>query len=97
MKKTNENSVKFGQRLQALRIRAKKSAAQVAHEIGVAPSTYRDWELGRAITGQPYMALSKSLNASIRDLFEEVDPQVSQLTEKLQAIEELVRELRQML
>lgn len=97
MKKTSEKSIVFGQRLRRLRQRLDKSAAQVAKELGIAASTYRDWELGRAITGQPYVELAKVLDVSIQDLFEDQRVEVQDLKAKLTEIEGLVQDLRRMI
>lgn len=40
----------------------------VAAQVGVAESTYRDWENGRNIQGEPYIKIAKSLNISLGTL-----------------------------
>jgi transcriptional regulator with XRE-family HTH domain len=40
----------------------------VAKSIGVAESTYREWENGRKIQGEPYVLISQILNISVGEL-----------------------------
>lgn len=46
---------KFGTRLKRLRSQAGLTAEQVAKKLKFATSTYREWEYGRAIQGEPYI------------------------------------------
>jgi transcriptional regulator with XRE-family HTH domain len=58
----------IGSRLQALRVSRSLTSKQVARSIAVAESTYRAWEAGRAITGEPYLALAELFGVSVYEL-----------------------------
>ena len=51
-------------RREELRLKVK----DVAAHIGVAESTYRDWENGRSIQGEPYLKIAEILDISISEL-----------------------------
>jgi transcriptional regulator with XRE-family HTH domain len=55
--------------IKARRIKLNLSVKDVASKLGVAESTYRDWENGRKIQGEPYLELSKILNLPLGELF----------------------------
>ncbi len=38
---------------------------EVAEAIGVPSSTYREWEMGTKISGEPYLALSQLFGVSL--------------------------------
>lgn len=40
----------------------------IAQHVGVAESTYRDWENGRSIQGEPYQELAEILDISLGKL-----------------------------
>lgn len=76
----------IGKRLAELRKKTRKTAAQVADEIGVSESTYRDWEQGRQIRGEPYLALAKALDTSLTCLLTGEMPPLQRELEKAEAI-----------
>lgn len=45
------------------------SAKEVATRLNIAESTYRDWENGRKIQGEPYLELAKILDLPLTSLF----------------------------
>jgi len=55
----------LGERLRALRTSRGLSISEVARAVGIAESTYRDWEYGRQIKGEPYEGLADVLNTSL--------------------------------
>ncbi len=55
-------------RLKVLRERRGLSVAEVARRVGVPVSTYREWEYGRAIRGEPYLALAQVFEVSVYEL-----------------------------
>lgn len=63
-----ERSIETGKRLRLYRNRAKVSAQAAANAVGVSVSTYRDWENGRMIMGEPYIELAKLFGISVADL-----------------------------
>ena len=40
-----------------------------AATVGVSPITYREWEYGRAISGEPYLKIAKLFDVSLSELF----------------------------
>ncbi len=55
----------LGIRLKNLREKRKLGLTKIAKFVGVSPSTYRDWEYGREIKGEPYMKLAEIFNVSL--------------------------------
>lgn len=81
----------ISKRLKIFRTRKGLSMRDAARLIGVPESTYREWEYGRQIRGEPYMEIAKAFDVSIEALFGM--PESSQLTidDRLsRTIEELI-------
>ena len=81
----------FGKRLKVLRDKRKLSVSVIAEAVGVSPSTYREWEYGRSIKGEPYVTLAEILEVSLTELLTGVTPSV---TSELEAIEISIRSIR---
>ena len=84
----------FGQRLKKLRLKTGFSQKQVAERAGVSASTYRDWEYGKAIRGEPYLDLASALNVSITELFTDQKSIISKVQQDLREIERIVGSIR---
>lgn len=84
----------FGQRLKKLRLTAGLSQKQVAERAGISASTYRDWEYGKQIKGEPYIDLALALNVSITELFTDKKLVASKIHQELREIERLVESIR---
>lgn len=84
----------IGQRLKRLRIKKRLSLKQVAEQLGISASTYRDWEYGKAIQGEPYMDLAKVLNVGIVELITGKDRQNDDLTKAIQSLETIVSDIK---
>jgi transcriptional regulator with XRE-family HTH domain len=84
----------IGKRLKELRKKCRKTAKQVALEVGVSDSTYRDWEYGRRILGEPYGKLAKSLDTSLIYLILGESSDRPKIHENLRRAEELIRASR---
>ena len=63
----------------------------------MATSTYREWENGRAITGQPYLKMAKALGVSVYQIFGIEDQRRNEISSKLTAIKRLVQEVENVL
>lgn len=61
--------MKFNERLKKFRLRAELSQAEVARRVGVSDSTYRAWEYGSTILGEPYPRIAKAFNITLDELF----------------------------
>lgn len=79
-------SEKFHQRLCKLRKLKKQSAKEIASKIGVPLSTYREWEYGRAITGEPYLQIAEALQVGVYELLGGNKSQLSEINEKIRLI-----------
>jgi transcriptional regulator with XRE-family HTH domain len=66
---------KFSIRLRRLRMQNDLSVKQVANELSIAPSTYREWENGRSIRGEPYVQLAQVFNIEVSELMTGVKSQ----------------------
>ncbi len=84
----------IGKRLSRLRKRAGLSMKQVSEGIGVPVTTYRDWEYGRAIQGNPYIKLSKVLRVPLYELISGQKPEFLRGYEALEAIQGHLDQLR---
>lgn len=84
----------FGQRLKKLRLKAGLSQKQVADRAGISASTYRDWEYGKKIKGEPYIELALALNVTMTELFTDKKFVTSKVHQELQEIERLVESIR---
>jgi transcriptional regulator with XRE-family HTH domain len=61
--------VEFRLRLKKFRVSSSLSQREAARRIGVSESTYRAWEYGNAIQGEPYPQIAKSFGISLDELF----------------------------
>lgn len=55
-------------RLKRLRTEKGLSVKELAEKIGVPVTTYREWEHGRKIVGEPYIELSRVFEISLYEL-----------------------------
>lgn len=94
MKRFQEDAKKFGARLKILRTKAKLSAESVARAIEISPSTYREWENGRAITGFPYKNLAITLGVSMSYLLEDTSLKSNEIHKAIDQIDLAVKKLR---
>ncbi len=67
----------------------------ISQKVGVAESTYRDWENGRSIQGEPYMKIANALNMNILDLLEIEKTSIGKVIADIDAIENHVKNIRQ--
>jgi transcriptional regulator with XRE-family HTH domain len=58
----------FRSRLRRLRDEKKLTVKHVAEFLNIPTTTYREWENGRKIVGEPYIELSKLFNISVHEL-----------------------------
>jgi transcriptional regulator with XRE-family HTH domain len=60
--------MEISEKMKKYRISLNLKANEAAQRIGVAESTYRDWENGRKIQGEPYQLIADALDISILEL-----------------------------
>ena len=85
----------FSKRLKDLRQEKGLSVKDMALKIGVSPSTYREWEYGRQIKGEPYVKIAEALDVTLYKLLTGKDSNQAQLYHTLDKLEESAKELRQ--
>lgn len=61
--------MEFGERLRVLREKRGLTLKGTANLVGVPISTYREWEYGRKILGEPYLKLAEVFEVSLNELF----------------------------
>ncbi|MCP4912457.1 MAG: helix-turn-helix transcriptional regulator [Oligoflexia bacterium] len=84
----------FGDRLKRLRVSKGSSISDVSNHIFVSPSTYRDWENGREIKGEPYIKVAEYFNVSLNYL---LTGQELKIEEALNEVEKHIRIIRSFL
>ena len=83
----------LSERLRRLRARKSMSVAEVARAIGVAPSTYREWEEGRQIKGEPYQKLAELYGVTLSEVVIGSGGKMS-ILDDLREIENAVKRIR---
>ncbi len=83
----------IGTRLKHFRKQKNLTVAEVARRIDVSESTYRDWENGRAIKGEPYVKLAAVFAVSLNELFGLPASEATEATNATQEIESIQRSL----
>lgn len=81
----------FSNRLKKFRLSAKLSQREAARRIGVPESTYRAWEYGNAIVGEPYPRIAKAFKITLNELFGLTDDPVKTADEK---VDQIISELQ---
>lgn len=85
---------KLSVRLKKLRIRKGFSQVYLAKLINVPVTTYRDWEGGKAITGEPYPFLAQHLDVSISYLITGQQTDVNDILNYIDKVIDDVKNLR---
>ena len=81
----------LGQRLEKFRRRKQLSVSDCARYLGVSVSTYREWENGRAIKGEPYRLLAELFEVSLSEI---ICGEISEMDRALQKLDLQLVELR---
>ncbi len=55
-------------KMKEVRLSKNLTIAECAKKLGVSASTYREWEYGRAISGEPYQNIAEILGISVSEL-----------------------------
>lgn len=87
-------SENFSQRLKRLRLEKGLTAAEMARLIGVAPTTYREWEYGRGAKFPPCLKISQVLAVSVTELVSGASGGAVIEIRELAEIEEKLRQVR---
>jgi transcriptional regulator with XRE-family HTH domain len=87
----------ISKRIKELREAKNLTIKATAGYLGVPPSTYREWEQGTKISGEPYEALAELFGVSLHYLmtgtYREPEYRVKTIVDQLAQIDRLSREL----
>jgi transcriptional regulator with XRE-family HTH domain len=81
-------------RLQRLRNEKRLTQKSLAEQIGIPVSTYRDWEYGREIRGEPYLALAEVFGVGLYELLTGEKRSPSRMRKIVEDIDKSVTELK---
>jgi transcriptional regulator with XRE-family HTH domain len=87
----------LSKRLRTYRLTRGLTLKQVADQIQVPVSTYRDWEYGREIKGEPYLALAEVFAVSIGTLMTGATVNKEAIQTKLDELKLRISELEKLL
>ncbi len=81
-------------RLKTYRHQRKLTAKQVSEMTGIPVSTYKEWENGRKISGEPYEVLAKVFEVSLQELITGNVPNQNHVLTKLNDICDLIEAVK---
>ena len=91
----------LGQRLQELRRQKDLSVSDCARYLEVSVSTYREWENGRTIKGEPYVLMAELFEVSLGELLtgraSDLAKGLSELEKRIHETQRYVKSLRALL
>lgn len=97
MKKICQKNIDLGKRLRKFRLEKRLTIDAIAKRIDVAPSTYREWESGRAITGNPYSELARELGVSVYQILGIEDQSRDAIVKYINEIERTIDRLKSLI
>ena len=86
--------MEISEKMKKRRITLNLKVKEVAQRIGVAESTYRDWENGRKIQGEPYRLIADALEVSLMELLGIETIKFNQLMFEINELERHVKNIR---
>jgi transcriptional regulator with XRE-family HTH domain len=84
----------FHKRLRKTRLSKALTMKALAEKIGVSRSTYRDWEYGAKIQGQPYLKMSQALGVTVYELLSGEPPESNELRAIADQLNEISNKIR---
>lgn len=85
---------RLGDRLRRLRLDRGLTIEEVARRLDISSSTYREWENGRAIRGEPYIKMRDLFQVSLEELLTGKRGDQAKMLGEIEAIEKHVNVLR---
>lgn len=82
------------ERLKKYRSKRGLTIKQVSQMTGIPESTYKEWENGRQIRGEPYLSLANAYQVSIQELLTGEKSQANHLLEQLDEITRLLEQTK---
>lgn len=84
----------IGKLMKKRRVKLGLKVKRIAEELGVAESSYREWENGRQIQGEPYLKLAEILQVPLRVLLGGPEEQMTPILISLDELENHVKNIR---
>lgn len=84
----------ISEKMKERRVQLNLKVKDVAYQIGVAESTYRDWENGRKIQGEPYQLIADALEMNILELMEIQTSSFRLLMQEVENLEKHIKNIR---
>lgn len=81
-------------RLCRLRTAKRLSVKEAAERIGVPVTTYREWEHGRKIVGEPYVQIARVFEVSVYELITGEKTSSSDISKIVDVIEQEIKKLK---
>lgn len=94
MKSNQVQAEPFHKRLRRLRKGKGLSMKALAQKAGIPQTTYRDWEYGGAIQGQPYLKLASVLEVNLYELLGSEQPKKEALLDLIEKLDSLIKEIK---
>lgn len=85
----------FHTRLKSLRTNKGLTIQQVSNLTKIPASTYKEWENGRQIRGEPYVHLAKVFGISLHELLTGEKSKATPALQKIDEIELMLRSLKE--
>lgn len=87
----------ISKRMKRIRLERGLSVRESAQLSGVPVSTYREWEEGRQIKGEPYEKIARALNIPLYELLTGKEANLREVLAKIEEIENACKALRESL
>lgn len=81
-------------RLKKLRKSKGLTISELSQKTGISPSTYKEWEAGRQIRGEPYHKLALAFEVSIHELITGQKPSAREALVMLDEVESLIQRIK---
>lgn len=84
----------IGNKIRSLRLKNRMTIKEIATQVGVPSSTYRDWEYGRKISAEKLQNLANAFEVSVSELMNGDKDDRKELKKAIQLVEEALHILR---
>lgn len=84
----------IGKLMKKQRLKLDIKVKDIAKEIGVAESSYREWENGRKIQGEPYLKIAEILQIPVAQLLGTAETQITPILACIDELENHVKNIR---
>ncbi len=91
----------IAKRLKKYREQSNLTIKEAAKLIGIPETTYREWEYGRAIRGEPYVKIARAFHITLDELFgtqktstDAVEKEIDKIVEELSQLKQRLIQLK---